>query len=367
MTKVLHVVPSFGLGGMEKVICALINGLPQIDHHEILTLEPNQEAKRWLQNQNVHFVDFRRPAGTIPYLVALFKVLRQKMPDVLMTYNWGATDAIWLGRLARIPIIFHNEHGFNIEEAQHILWKRNIFRFIVYRLAKKVIVVSQALYLSLKNSYRLGERQLAFISNGINSEFYCPDPLDRSRIRQDLGLKEDNFVVGFSGRLDPVKNFVLLLQVFELCVKEDKRIRLMLIGDGPEKERIKLIAQERGFEAKILFIGQIDNVLPYLRALDVFLLTSFKEQMPMSILEGMSVGVPVVASRVGEIPSMVEDGKEGFLCHLDDGPGRWASRLLRLINPEKRQTMGVAGRQAVVSRFQEKSMVDRYRKVLSLP
>jgi glycosyltransferase involved in cell wall biosynthesis len=251
-----------------------------------------------------------------------------------------------------------------VDEAHSTKWKRNVIRFFVYRLATKVIVVSHALHVSLKNSYRLGERQVTFIPNGINSELYCPDPLDRSRIQQELGLREDNFVVGFSGRLDPVKNFVLLLQIFELCVKEDKRIRLMLIGDGPEKERIKILSQHRGFEEKIFFIGQTDNVLPYLRALDVFLLTSFKEQMPMSLLEAMSVGAPVVASRVGEIPHMVEDGKEGFLCELDDLPQHWAMRLLSLRNPERRRAMGTTARNTVIDRFQQKAMIESYHHLM---
>ena len=260
--KILHVVPSFGLGGMEKVICAVINGLPPELHHEILVLDSSHGAKQWLQNQNVHFVEFLRPEGTIPYLLALFKVLRGEKPEVLMTYNWGATDAVWLGRLAGIANIFHSEHGFNIDEAQHTNWKRNIIRFIVYRLAKKVIVVSRALHASLKNSYRLGEQQVAFIPNGIDSDFYSPDSVEGARIRQELGLKEDNFVIGFSGRLDPVKNFELMLEIFELCVKENDRVRLLLVGGGPEKERIRLLSQQRGFEGKVLFIGQTDTVLP---------------------------------------------------------------------------------------------------------
>ena len=363
--RILHVVPSFGLGGMEKVICALINGLPQTLHHEILALDSHQEASRWLHNRNIHFIDFHRPEGTIPYLVALFKILRRERPDVLMTYNWGATDAIWLGRLAGITTIFHNEHGFNIDEAHHTKWKRNIIRFIVYRLAKRVIVVSRALHVSLKSYYRLGEGQVVHIPNGIEPEFYSPDPVERSRIRQELGLKDDNFVIGFSGRLDPVKNFELLLEIFECCVKEDARIRLMLIGDGQEKEKIKMISYQRGFEGKILFIGQTDIVLSYLRALDVFLLTSFKEQMPMSILEAMSVGVPIIASRVGEIPHMVKNGKEGFLCQLEDPSQDWAMRILRLRDFQKRQAMGRAARDSVIERFQEEAMVAKYHKLMN--
>lgn len=365
LMKILHVVPTFGLGGMEKVICALINGLPQELHHEILVLDSSHEAKQWLQNQNVHFVDFVRPAGTISYLVDLFQVLKRELPDVLMTYNWGATDAIWLARLVGIATIFHNEHGFNLDEAQHTMWKRNIIRFIVYRLVKKVIVVSQALHVSLKNSYRLGEQQVAFIPNGIDSTFYSPDPVERSRIRQELGLKEDDFVIGFSGRLDPVKNFELMLQIFELCAKKDGRIRLMLIGDGPEKERIKIISQQKGFEEKILCIGQTDAVLPYLRALDVFLLTSFREQMPMSILEAMSVGVPVVATRVGEISYMVEDGKEGFLCDLEDSFQKWARQILCLRDLQLRQVMGIAARNSVIEGYQGQVMVAKYNCLLS--
>src|SRR5688572_3959426 len=106
--KLLHVVPSFGLGGMEKVICAFIKHTVHFYQHNILALDNNIQAGRWLQDEKVEFLDFAKPVQRRKFFLALAGVLRQVQPDILMTYNWGATDAIWLGRLAGIRHIVHS-------------------------------------------------------------------------------------------------------------------------------------------------------------------------------------------------------------------------------------------------------------------
>lgn len=364
--KILHVVPGFGFGGMEKVICSILNGLPAQLQHTILPLTPHIDARRWLRDREVRMIPFQRPEGMLSYCLALFRILQTERPDVLMTYNWGATDALWLGWLAGISTIFHHEHGFNIDETHRTKVRRDLVRCLVYRLPQKVVVVSRLLERSLKRSYRLRDSQIFFIPNGIDSNCYAPDALGRDRIRKALGLRADHLVMGFSGRLDPVKNFDLMLEIFEACVKQDDRIRLLLIGEGQEKERIISGSQGKGLADKVLLVGPTDTVLPYLQALDVFLLTSYREQMPMSLLEAMSVGIPVVASRVGEIPFMLEDGKGGYLFSLDDDPGLWAEKILRLRDPWIRHDMGVAAREVVKQNFQEQSMVRRYQDLLGL-
>jgi glycosyltransferase involved in cell wall biosynthesis len=95
-----------------------------------------------------------------------------------------------------------------------------------------------------------------------------------------------------------------MLDVISFCVERDNNFKLVIIGDGSEREKIEAICQEKNLREHVLLVGQQEDVLPYLRVLDVFLLTSFREQMPMAVLEAMSVGKPVISSRVGEVPTL---------------------------------------------------------------
>ena len=106
------------------------------------------------------------------FSLALASALRHVRPDLLMTYNWGATDAIWLGRLAGIQHIIHSEHGFNVDEGRATLWKRDMIRLLVYRLASKVIVVSRELQTLLQREYLLTADRVVRLSNGIDTSYY---------------------------------------------------------------------------------------------------------------------------------------------------------------------------------------------------
>ena len=362
--KLLHVVPSFGLGGMEKVICTFIKHTTPTYQHSILTLDNNMQAGGWLQDEKVQFLDFEKPAQRRRFFLALASALRHVRPDLLMTYNWGATDAIWLGRLAGIQHIIHSEHGFNVDEGRATLWQRDMIRLLVYRLASKVIVVSRELQTLLQREYLLTADRIVRISNGINTSYYAPDPEERQRVRKRLGFTEAHIVVGFSGRLDPIKNFDLLLQIFSSCVHKNPHVRLLIVGDGPEKKRLASLCYDKGIHPSVVFTGQQDNVLPFLRAMDVFLLPSLREQMPMTILEAMAVGVPVIATNVGEIPHMIDDGVNGVVHRRDAPVEVFVQSLSLLLSPTYRKRMGESARQKIMASFQQETMVQRYQALI---
>ena len=360
--KILHVVPSFGIGGMEKVLCTVMNSIPDHIEQEILSLSEDRAAAKWIHRDDIRFVDFTRPQGNLPFFRALFRSIRQSRPTLLMTYNWGATDAIWLGRLAGIPHIIHSEHGFNVDEAESTQWKRNAIRYLVYRLASRVIVVSNDLKQMMETQFRLKPARVRFIPNGINTDYFSGDRTEREQMRQVLGFDTQDLVVGFVGRLDPVKNLALLLDVFECCLEKDQHFKLLLIGDGPERELIERACTKPLFRDRVVCVGQQENVLPYLRAMDIFVLTSLREQMPMSMLEAMSVGVPVVATAVGEIPIILKGNEAGFVSEISQAPQNLARALLKLRNPNIRSQMGQAARAIVVSQFRQQSMIQQYHE-----
>jgi glycosyltransferase involved in cell wall biosynthesis len=362
--NIAHVVPSFGIGGMEKVICSFINQTFSQYDHRILILDGRGDAKQWIDSNSVQEIHFFKGNSSIGYLRCLFQALKDLHPDVLMTYNWGGTDAIWLGKLAGIDKIIHSEHGLNFDETSKTLWKRDSFRFLVYRLASMLITVSHEFKNIIHRRYRIDERWIKIVANGVNADYYSPDFAERMRRRNELGFSDNDFVVIFSGRLDPVKNFDLLLSIFEYCHSVDQNMKLLIIGDGPERGRIEQLCSMKGIGRDVVLLGEKREVLPFLRVADVFLLTSFREQMPLTILEAMAVGLPVVASRVGEIPNMIVNGREGFLADIDEGPEKFALAVLRLRDSATLKAMGSAARARILAEFQESVMTAKYQAII---
>jgi glycosyltransferase involved in cell wall biosynthesis len=362
--KILHVVPKFSFGGMEKIVCSIINNTSKYYVHEILVIYRESDARQWINQENFNIFKLNKPEGQIEYIKLLYKKIKELKPEILMTYNWGATDAIWLGRILGIKKIIHSEHGFNIDETISTSFKRDIVRSILYRTAHDIIVVSTDLIKIMRERFFLDIKMIHFIPNSIDSNMFFQEHDERNYIRNLLGYDSQHIVVGFSGRLDPVKNFPLLVETFTECVRTDPRFRLLIIGDGPERQHIGELCAAQNIDQYVHFVGQKENVIPYLRALDIFLLTSLREQMPMTILEAMSLELPVVASRVGEIPRMLTHGKEGLLFDLSEKSATFAGALLMLRDSRRRQEMGAAARQKILAEFQESVMVEKYRQVI---
>ena len=362
--RILHVLPSFGFGGMEKIVCAVVNRTDNDNRHTILVLDGNAKAVGWLKNTDVEMIPFSKNRSRASFFRALFFLLRAVRPDLLMTYNWGATDAIWLGRLAGIKKSIHNEHGFNADEGVSTVWRRDAIRFMVYRLVSKVVVVSHELEEMLQSRFRLSESIVTRIPNGIDTSFYSPNENERQQMRKSLGYQDSDLVMGFSGRLDPVKNLGLLLDIFQCSNPRDCPFRLLIVGDGSERSRLEARCQAAGVDPYVKFVGQQTEVLPFLRAMDVFLLTSLREQMPLTILEAMAVSVPVIATRVGEVPYIINDGNDGFIRDHNKSIETFVQPLRSLLCSSERQRLSSAARKKVMDQFQLKNMVERYKDLV---
>ena len=358
--RILHVVPSFGLGGMEKIMCAMINASTNEHQHAILSLDGCASALTWISDSRVRMIPFRKDKSRRLFFCSLYRTLRQNRPDLLMTYNWGAIDAIWLGRLARISNIIHHEHGFNADEGTATSWRRDLIRCLVYRLASKVVVVSHELEEMMRSRFRLSQPTIVRIPNGIDTSFYSPNEVERQQMRTALGYQKSDLVIGFSGRIDPIKNVDMLLEVFQSANPRDYPFRLLIVGDGPERARLEARCESSGLRSYVLFGGEQTEVLPYLRAMDVFLLTSLREQMPLTVLEAMAVGMPVIASRVGELPYIIDDGADGFIRDANAPSEAFVKALGMLLCPSSRKVMGTAARQKILTKFRQTTMLKQY-------
>jgi glycosyltransferase involved in cell wall biosynthesis len=363
--RILHVVPSFGFGGMEKIICAIIENTAIHYEHIVLVLDGCAHAAAWIKNTDTRIVTFDKPRSRRLFFSALYDAVRMSHPDLLMTYNWGATDAIWLGRLAGISKIIHHEHGFNVDEGLSTAAPRDLIRFFVYRLTSKIIVVSHELEEMLLKKFRVSEGRVVRISNGVDTSFYSPNEVERQQVRASLGYKSSDLVLGFSGRLDPVKNLDLLLNIFKSSNPRDYPFRLLVVGDGPDRLRLEERCHAMGIAPYVTFAGQQLEIRPYLRAMDVFLLTSLREQMPLTVLEAMAVGMPVVVTSVGELPQIVEEGVEGFVRDLNAPLETFVQLFQPLLCQATRSRMGDAARRSVLEKFNREGMLKSYTRVIS--
>jgi glycosyltransferase involved in cell wall biosynthesis len=192
---------------------------------------------------------------------------------------------------------------------------------------------------------------------------FAPYP-DVAPVRRDLGIGPTDPVVGIVAALRPEKNHDLFLEMTSRVVHQLPAARFLIIGDGPCRDDIQQRASELGITDNILMLGSRDDIPRLLAAMDVFALTSHIEANPVSILEAMSVGRPVVATNVGSIHEAVTEGQTGFLVPPGDA-GQFADRALQLLRePLVCGSMGAAARQAVVDRWSIEAMVHGYERLI---
>jgi glycosyltransferase involved in cell wall biosynthesis len=201
------------------------------------------------------------------------------------------------------------------------------------------------------------------IYNGIDPGSDSP-AADRPRIREMLGVGDDVLTIGTVARLDPVKDLGTLIEAVSHLIAE-RRVRLVIVGDGPELPRLKQIAAARGVSNDVTFVGHRDDVRRWLTAFDVFANSSTSEGVSLTILEAMAAGLPVVATAVGGTPEVV-DASSGCLVPPRD-PVALAAAIRSLAKDvSRRATLGRAGRQRVAAHFTLERMVEDYRKAYEL-
>ena len=358
--RIVHVVYETGTGGTELGVRKLVNALDGHGfEHTICAVTGRNE---WGNMGPANFVALGcqpgRASFSIPKLARVFHKLR---PHVVHSRNWAAIEAIPAARMARVPATIHSEHGRDLPDLGRSPWRRRCFRRMCYHLADRVFAVSHA----LKRHYisEMGDvaERLEVIPNGVDVQRFHPDADCRKIIRQQLGVDDQEIVVGSLGRLDPVKDHGTLLRAAERCIAAGMPIRLLIVGDGSTR-----IALEREIENSALlrrrsiFAGEVSDVATWLNAFDVYVLSSLCEGMSNTLLEAMATALPVIATDVGGNTEVVEVEHSGLLYETRDVT-RLTEHLTCLVqNQGRRRDLGRAARQRVESIFSFGFMLERY-------
>jgi glycosyltransferase involved in cell wall biosynthesis len=260
----------------------------------------------------------------------------------------------------RAPILF-TEHGRH--QPDYPRRKRILANRLLLGRRDRVVAVGEAVRQALIVNEGLPPGRVEVVYNGIDTCTFGRDEARREPVRRELGLDRDNFVILQVARLDYLKDHATAVHTMSRVVAKVPRARLVLVGQGPEETTIRTLVEREGLEDKVLFLGLRQDVARLLQAADVFLLTSISEGIPLTLIEAMAAGLPIVCTNVGGTSEVVGDGETGYLAPAKDEE-RLAACLAKLANdPGLRQHLGTAGQQRAREVFDEPQMAARYAEV----
>lgn len=329
--KVLWLIKGLGLGGAEKLLSL---SLPHIDRekydYEVAYLLPWKDAlvdDFTRENIPVHCLN-QSKAYDVRAVWNLNKLLRQRNVDVLHVHlPYSGIMGRIASRMSPVKAVVYTEHN---------LWQRyhkatSLFNKMTYRWNDAVIAVSREVERSIRDNYSVnGKPALDVIHNGVDIE-QLQSVVDTGRdIRPEFGIPADHALVAHVANFTPKKRHCDLLHAIKLVKDQNPKVTFILVGQGPLQDQMKEQATELGINDNVVFAGFRLDAADIMAAADMFVLPSQFEGMPVSMLEAMALGTPVIAARVGGIPEVLEDNRDGILIDPKN-PKQLADNVLKLI------------------------------------
>jgi glycosyltransferase involved in cell wall biosynthesis len=356
--SIAHVLSSFGMGGQERVALDLATA-QHARGHQVLAISlsdaPDVSLADSFRAAGIRTECVAKHGGSVdPTLaVRVSKHLRSGGVELVHTHNpqalvYGSPAAALAGAAC-----VHSKHGVNPDPSRR-MWLR--------RAASKIVDAYVAVTPSLARiataAHECDPTQLHVIPNGIDTQRFSLDLEARRRIRAELGIPENAWVVGTVGRLAPEKNQALLIDAISPML--DPRRHLVVVGEGPERDELERRAQATWRPELVHFTGARSDVSALLSAFDVFALTSRSEGLPLVLLEAMAMGLPVLSTAVGGIPDLIEHGVTGFLVDPADEGGLMTQLIWLSSRPQSALDVANSGRRLVLERHSTEHMARDY-------
>lgn len=366
---VAHVIFRLAVGGLENGLVNLINWMPPERYrHAIICLTDSTEFKLRIQRSDVPIIDLhKRPGHDLGVYVRAWKALRVLRPDIVHTRNLPTLEFLLLAALTLRTSRVHGEHGRDVYDLDGSSRKYGLFRRLAHPFVHHYTAVSSDLARWLTRTVRVPTSKVSHISNGVDVDRFRPRSGFRPGIVPEHLTKPGTVIVGTVGRMQRVKDQLTLVHAFLLLVQTDprarERLRLVMIGDGPLREQAIRLLRKAQAESLAWLPGERTDIPDVMQTLDLFVLPSLAEGTSNTILEAMACGLPVVATRVGGTPELVDEGKTGFLVPPAD-PASLAHAIGRYLNDEALlKAHGEAGRRRVLAQFSKEKMVSGYLAV----
>lgn len=360
-TRVMQVVISLTPGGTERLVIEICRRLGRGFEPSVCCLDDEGEWAGEVRRLGIEVVALQRQPGFRPSLGRQIADLAlERGIDVLHCHQYSP---FVYGRIAKLwqphMRLIYTEHG-RLSDAPPS-WKRQLVNPLLSNFDGNIVAVSDDLRRYMIDA-RFPRSRVSVVHNGIDTGA-LPGPADRQRARAALGIDDDSFVLASVARLDPVKDFMSLLDAFAEVRQAVPRSRLLIVGDGSERAALTARAARADLCGAVDFLGMRSDVRALLPAADLYVNSSISEGVSITILEAMAAGVPVVATGVGGTPEVLADGAAGVLVPARS-PSRLAQAAIALAGDHRARTrLAAVGRRRLESSFTVQRMVAEYLRL----
>ena len=350
--KIAHVVDSMEVGGAETLVSQMCSLQREQGHdpcvYAVATLGPlgaqmRKEGFAVQPNVGRHLPDATRN---------FFRIFKEARPDVVHLHNPTPTIyAAMAARMAGVPSIISTRHSL-------VAPPRKVVEELKYALAacfcNWIVGICDATADNVRSIHTVPARKIVRVYNGT---------VPLKRVAKEQWLPKSGFTLVYVGRLEPVKNHVLLLDAFGTALSSRPDLRLWMVGDGTERKPMERLAAELGIVDQVTFWGQQLDVAPFFSAADAFIMSSRSEGLPVSLLQAFSLGLPAIVTDVGGMAEIVRMAEAGPTVSAAD-PAEMAAAILRLAGSDaEREKFATNAEAAFHSRFTLQTMVDAYMEL----
>ncbi len=355
VTKVLHVVECLDVGGTETQMVQVAQRLdPRTYHVKVASLRAGGPLTAPLQAAGIQILEFPKCVTFVSFqavyqLLRLAWYIRREKIDVVHAHHLGANlmavPAAWL---AGAPVILSS-----LRNLAHLPWytpfRRRVIR-LIYRLSTGVIANSEAVKQLLVTEFRVPPGRVHVLYNGVDYRRFSQSRGDRQKLRPDLG-PEAKLIVNVANMHMGIKGHADLIEAARTVCASVPQAKFVLVGDGEERPRLQEQVRKAGLDAVFLFLGQRKDIPEVLSCCDLFVLASHAEGLPNALLEAMAAGLPVVATRVGGVPEIIENGISGLLVPPGNHAALAEAILCALQDSRLTASLARAGQERVRKQF----------------
>ena len=359
--NILHLHSTFSLGGKEARAVRLMNVFGDRARHTIVSGMEGQYGAREAIAKGVDYeIAQNAPPLTGNPSVNRYEAIAAYMRrfDLVLSYNWGAIDGAMARRVSSkgVPPLIHHEDGFNTDEAKWLKPQRNVYRRFALTKAAALVVPSEALEDIALKIWKQPRARVHRIANGIDTALYAKKP--KPNAIPGFKRKPGEIVIGTLAGLREVKDLPMLVRAVGGM---STRVRLVIVGEGPERQAILDAAERMGMEDQLVMPGFLPRPHEFVGLFDILALSSKSEQFPICVVEAMAAGLPIVSTPVGDVLRMVVPENRSYVeGRTQEVALRDALEALAKSVPEGRAWLGQKNRAKAVAEYDEAGMIARY-------
>ncbi len=359
--NVIHLVEELTIGGLEKILTAIVLNLDKEKYNvSVWCLREggffaDKLVKEGIDVKILQISTSRNPLS----IYKLYKLLKSHKFDIIHTHAYSAGT---IGRisafLAGIPVIIsHNQNVYDYYNKYY-----HFVEWLLSLITDGIICVSDEVKRFTNETQGIDSKRLLTIYNGIDN--VCPvDEKDTSGLRKELGIPINHSVMGTIAQFSKKKGLAYLIKSASILLEHRKDVNFLLVGEGSIMEELKKLCINLKVEKSVIFAGERSDIPKILSLIDIFVLPSIREGLPLAVLEAMDCGKPIIATNVGGVPEIVKNGINGILVQPKDPEALYSAMKELLDDRGKIEKMGYEGKKICGKNFSSKAMVDRVEEL----